>query len=117
MCFIGKKRLDKLQANIDDLKASIDDLKSVEINRLRDESEELRELKEHLGNIRLRVKKVQPFEDGSVKIIYDVPSVILKKDSEGNWIKNDFFYSSNVLYLIDLKDMRKIQNILDNMDL
>lgn len=110
MCFISRKRLNKLQA-------SIDDLKSVEINRLRDESAELKELKELLENVRLGVKKVQAFEDGSVKIIYNIPSVVIKKDADGNWEKNDFFYSVNKLELISFEDMLKISKVLDNIEL
>lgn len=120
MCFLSKKtkkRLDEIQTSVDELTKIV---KTQELERLRKESEELKNIKKLLSNIRLHVKKVEEVQDGDiqrkVKIVYELPIVILKYDDNGKLIKNNFFYSINALDLISYDDMKRISKILERKE-
>lgn len=120
MCFLSKKtkkRLDEIQTSVNELTKIV---KTQELERLRKESEELKNIKKLLSNIRLHVKKVEEVQDGDiqrkVKIVYELPIIILKYDDNGKLIKNNFFYSINALDLISYDDMKRISKVLERKE-
>lgn len=79
-------------------------------------AQELKELKENISNVSLKVKKISSFllENGEecIKIEYEAPSVILNFDESGSPIYNPTFYSINMLDLISGEDFVKISKAL-----
>ena len=118
MCFGFKKKIAKLQASVDELTKII---KTRELVKLRRDSKELGELKELISHIKFKVKEVRAFEGEGisdsdkdvVRIIYQLPVIGLTIDDEGNPEKNDFFYATNMLDMISIEDMKKIQKVLN----
>ena len=70
-----------------------------------------------LKNITFTIDKIIPAVDdlGNTKycITYKSPTIIQEFDHEGNPIKNDFIYSINMLDLVLLEDLPKLQQIYD----
>lgn len=95
-----------------------DFVKSKEYEKLKQDSEELKRIRELLSHIHFKVKEVQYYEENeTVQIRYELPVVNLKIDENGNPNKNDFFYSTNVLEMISFEDMEKIANYLERVKL
>ena len=93
-------------------------IKSDEFNRLKKDSDELKETKSLLSNIKFKVKDIKYYKDENfVQIRYELPVINLTLDDQGNPSKNEFFYSSNRLEMISLEDMKKIQELLEKCKL
>lgn len=75
------------------------------------------EISELLKNIKISVKDSKLFvnNDGliGVEIEYDIPKIKLFLDEDGKMIKNNLFYSINMLNLISIEDMEQIQNKIE----
>ncbi len=117
MCFIPRKKLNKIEADVAELTNIV---KTQELVRLRKVKDDYNLQLKLLQDIRFKVKSVKPGfneETGlpTLKIVYEVPSVCLEFDEEGRPIKNDFFYASNFLDLISIEDMEKIQKEIDKI--
>lgn len=93
-------------------------IKSNTFNQLKEDSEELKRIKELLSHIRFKVKDIKYYkDDDAVKITYELPKIVLKLDENGKVAnKNDFFYSVNVLELVSLEDMLTIQDFLGKLE-
>jgi hypothetical protein len=83
------------------------------------QSTELKELKENLSNISLKIKKISPtlLDNGEqcVKVEYEAPIVNLYFDEKGEIIYNPIFYSINILNLIGNEDFKKLSKALQKM--
>ena len=121
MSFVSKK---ELQKEIVDLKEQIKQLEKIVIN---DELKYLREQKklfdeqtELLKGVQFRVKDVKAIkneitDETQIRIVYQLPVIILNVDDDGKPSKNDFFYSVNSLGLISLEDTEKLVKCIDNV--
>lgn len=114
MCRFRKK----INKKIDDLQASLLELKKVietnELNRLRQESLDLKEIKEQLSNIKIRVRTCNTYDDQEtgckmIKVVYDIPVQEVYFDENGNAKLNKTFKAINMLNLLSNKDYLKIQ--------
>ena len=100
------------------LKELTDLIKSDEFNRLKQDSEDLHEIRTLLSNIKFKIKDFNYYkEDNIVQIRYELPVINLTLDENGEPNKNDFFYSVNKLELISLEDMQKIIKFLEKCKL
>ena len=103
----------QILARIDELTNFI---KSDEYNRLKSDSEELKRLKSLLSHIKFKIKDVNFYEDDNiVQVRYELPTINLIIDEEGNPNKNEFFRSANMLELVSLEDMNKVLNVLNKI--
>ena len=105
------KRLDKIQSTLDELKEIIT---TQELEKLRKDRDELHRLQSLLSNIKFKVKDINYFEEEHIfQIRYELPLINLNLDENGEIMdKNEFFYSTNMLDLISVDDMKKIQEEL-----
>lgn len=115
MCFISKKKFTQLQKDVAEL---IKVIKTQELEKLRVESKELKEIKELISHVQFKIKDIKAFEGDeigktNIRIIYQLPTVVLTLDENGNPNKNDFFYSTNMLDMISIEDMQKVQKIIN----
>ena len=115
MCFVSRKRFKKLEA---DLAHLVDTVEGERVKKLTADSEKLTKTEELLSHIKFKVKSVQVVENQqtgrqSVIIQYELPKIILDIDENGKPNKNDFFYSSNILNMISLTDMKTIQDAIE----
>lgn len=115
MGFISNKKLAELQKSVDELSQIV---KTRELERLRAESQKLKEIEELLSNVKFKVREVKAFEGEEVgktciRIVYQLPTIILQMDDTGTVNKNDFFFSTNMLNMISFEDMKKIQDVID----
>ena len=109
-----KKQLEELRAQVERLTQIIE---TQELVRLRRDSEELKELKELLSYVKIKVKNVQYFkQDNTVQVRYELPFVNLKIDENGLPEKNNLFFSINALNLINIEDMKSIQKVLSEVN-
>ena len=95
-------------------------LESEELKNLQKDSQKLHELEELLKNVKFKIKKITVTENQEtnlprVIITYELPTVILDIDEHGEPNKDDFFYSSNMLNMIDLDDMQAVNKTLQNI--
>ena len=105
----------QILARLDELTELI---KSEQFKQLQKDSEELKKLQSLLIPIKFKIKDVNYFEDeenGVVQIRYELPTINLKIDDAGNPEKNEFFYSVNVLDMVSLEDMQKVQKLLERI--
>lgn len=76
------------------------------------------EITKYVSKVLIQVKDVSLFanNDGlvGVKVEYDVPTVKIYFDDDGQILKNDRFYAMNYLNLISTDDMKRIQVYLDD---
>ena len=103
----------KLEQKIDYLTALIE---SEEFKKLKKDSEELKQIKDFLKHIKFKVKDARIVNDDkgtSVVINYELPRIVLTFDDNHNIIKNDFFYSTNMLNMISLEDMATCQDLIE----
>ena len=115
MPFVSKKKIEKIEQEIKELKEIF---QKNEVETLRKKAQELENIKELLSHVKFRLKDIKLSEEGSyktVKIFYQLPIIELLIDQNGNPNKNDFFYSSNSLGLLDLESMKKIQIFLEKL--
>lgn len=87
-----------------------------EFSKLQKDSEELKQLKELLKSIKFKVKEARIVNDDkgtSVVVTYELPRIIINFDDNHNPIKNDFFFSTNMLNMISLEDMATCQNLIE----
>ena len=118
MCFLPRKKLNKIEADLAEL-ASI--VKTQELVRLRKVKDDYTVQQTLLQDVRLKVKSIKPgFDENTglptLKITYEVPSVRLEFDEEGTPIKNNFFYAINYLDLISIEDMERIQKEIGKLN-
>ena len=95
-------------------------LESNELEQLRKDSAELKEIKSLISHVKFKIKDVRIVDNTdtgrqNVVVVYELPRIVLEIDENGNPNKNDFFYSSNRLDMISLEDMTKFQNVLRNV--
>lgn len=92
-------------------------IKGDRFTQLEKDSEELHKLQELLSHIKFKVKDIKYYkDDNAVRIVYELPKIVLPLNEEGKVAKKDeFFYSTNVLELISLDDMLMIQEFLNNL--
>ena len=114
MCFISTKKWNSLQETINELNSII---KNNELEKLRTESDELKEIKDLLSNISFKVKTIRSFVDDNnglnkVQIVYELPTITIEFENGKQVNTNEFFKSVNLLDLIGLEDKVKIQNEL-----
>ena len=119
MPFISKK---KLIEEITQLKNEVIDLKKAviteELKKLREEKKQYDQQTELLSHIQLKVKDARIINDIEndavfVRVVYDLPTIVISLDENGKAKKNDFFYSVNALELIDLKDLEKLSKLFE----
>ena len=103
------------------MQKTINDLNSIiqnnELKQLRIESNDLKEKKELLKNISIKVKNVRSFTDidnncDVVQITYELPTVKIEFDNGEQLNHDEMFKSINLLDLISLEDKMKIQKEL-----
>ena len=107
--FNKKQSLIAIEQKIDHLTGL---LEGDELNKLKHDSEELKEIKELLSHVKLKIKDVRVVNDSSIVVNYDAPRVVIQLDDEGKPIKDEFFYATNMLNLISYEDMSKFSEIL-----
>lgn len=76
MCLYFKK-IKKLQKTVDELTEII---KTNELNRLREDSKELKNVLSLLSNVNIKLKSVKQIDEDygtTVKVTYEIPSVII----------------------------------------
>lgn len=115
MLIIGKKAYNALLNEIKTLKEEVE---GKEFDKLRKDSEELKEKNKLIESVRFKVRSAAEIEDQTtggraVKIIYQPRTVILRFDEKGNPIKDDFFYALNSLGFVSVEDMARIQSVID----
>lgn len=81
-----------------------------EFSKLKKDSEELKQIKSLLAHIQISVKRAIPMDDGTIKIVYELPTICINPEQ-----KNELFYSINMLNLISIDDMKKIQKAIDTI--
>lgn len=111
MAIVTKKQLLKAIQDLTDF------VKGETFTQLKKDSEELHRIQGLLANVKFKIKDISYFkEDNAVRIVYELPKIVLPLDENGKVAKkDDFFYSSNVLELISLEDMLMIQEFLNNL--
>ena len=120
MPFFTKKQKEAYDQKMAELKLELEDLKHIvktqELMRLRAENARLKEKEELINKIRFKLKSVSYLEEED-KILckYEIPPILVSIDSERNPIKNDMFFAINKLQIISFDDMKKIQNVIDNL--
>lgn len=76
------------------------------------------ELENYISKIELKVKSVSevPGADGKtdIRVVYEIPQIIIKFDDSGEIIENEVFRAINMLNLISFDDMLKISNVIKN---
>lgn len=115
MCFIPRKKLNKIETDLAELTKIV---KTQELTRLRKIKDDYNVQSELLKDIRFKVKTIKSVVNENtglpeLRIAYEVPVVCLEFDEEGKPIKNNFFYASNFLELISIEDMEKIQREIE----
>lgn len=116
----GKKKEEKLNEEIAILKHELEDLKQVvktqELLRLRAENERLREKEKMISKVHLNLKSIAfSEEENKIVVRYEVPNLWLSIDQNGDIVKNDMFYAINFLQLLSTEDMKKEQNLINNV--
>lgn len=112
MPFISRKRLNLLQQSIDEL---IKIIKDDELKALRQESKELKNVKELLKPIKFKVQTIRSYVDtdtGSehIQISYE-PSVVDLEFQDGKQLnRSELLRSANMLNFTGLEDQMKIKN-------
>lgn len=109
-----KREFDQIKEEIGKLVAL---LESNEIQQLRKDSEELKNIKSLLSHVKFKIKHMQIMENqntgnDSIVITYELPRIVLDIDENGKPSKDEFFYSTNMLNMISLEDMSKFQDFL-----
>ena len=115
MCFISRKRFKKMESDLERL------VKTVEGDRLKKltaDSEKLTKTEELVSHVKFKVKSISIVENtdngnNCVVIQYELPRIVLEIGEDGNPNKNDFFYSSNMLNMISLEDMKSIYEAIE----
>ncbi len=115
-----KKKEEKLKAEIATLSHELKELKEIvktqELLRLRAENARLKEKEQLISNVRFRLKSVAYLEDeNKILVKYDFPNIKIDLDNDNNPVKNDLFYSINMLQLISLDDMKRIQSVINEI--
>ena len=78
-------------------------------------SQQYDKMKPLLKNIQLQAKieeNIDDFGNTEYKVVYFLPSIVLKFDKDGQVIKDDLFYSVNMLDLLSPKAFDDIQKVL-----
>lgn len=109
-----KREFDQIKEEIGKLVAL---LESNEIQQLRKDSEELKNIKSLLSHVKFKIKHMQIMENqntgnDSIVVTYELPRIVLDIDENGKPSKDEFFYSTNMLNMISLEDMSKFQDFL-----
>ena len=121
MGFLYTKKKEQKQAQeIANLRQEIKNLEQIiktqELVRLRAENERLKEKEKLIDKVKFRLKDVAYLVEEDVMLVkYEVPYVKVAFDADANPKKNDLFYAINKLQLITLDDMKKIQNVINDV--
>ena len=111
--FVSKKKWIELETKVQLITEQLDSYYQNEIQKLRKENEEYRNVKELLKPIKIRVKKAAySGTSDTVRIEYDIPPVTLEFDNGVQVTKSDFLKSTNILGLVGLEDQMKIQKAI-----
>lgn len=119
MCFIARKKLNKIENDVAELTKIV---KTQELVRLRKANDDFKLQTELIKDIKFKVKSVKTIVNEYtglpvIQIQYEIPVVNVEIDEEGNPIKNKFFYATNYLEMISFEDMERIQQELDKSKL
>lgn len=109
-----RKVLENIEANINEL---LELAKSGEYEKLKKDKEELEQIKERLSHVRLKIKEVRAFDGEElgarvIRITYQPIVITLKMDNEGKVEVNDFLKNTNLLGMLGIDDMMKIQKVI-----
>lgn len=98
--------------DIKEIKKTTAEIKAAVVGDLAEKANKLDEVLEDLSHIQLKIKSIVDTVDyngrPAVKIIYEVPQVMLMFDDEGNVLVNETFRAINGLNLIDMNDQMKL---------
>ena len=99
------KDLKELKKDVAEIKASLS-------SDLSKKSKKLDEIQEDLSNISIKVKNIVETVDyngkPALKVIYELPQIILLFDDNGNVMENPMFKAINGLDLISMDDKLKL---------
>lgn len=104
-----------LRADVKKIKNDIDFIKSELSPEIVKKAEKYDQLKELLEEIYFDIELEESLDyngETQYKIIYKNPEIILNFDEYGDPIKNDFFYSMNMLNLLTMDATNKLMNII-----
>lgn len=112
-----KKPIEVLTEKVDELTKLI---KTQELERLRNKSLRFDNFLEQSSHVAIKVKNARVFQDANtgedfVRIDYEVEPVNIHLDENGDIIKNERFIAMNLLNLVSIDDMEKIQKALDSL--
>lgn len=104
-----------LRKDFKELKSDVKEIKDNLSKDIIEKAQKYDQLKELLEEIYFDVELVESFDyngETQYEIIYKNPKVMLNFDEYGDPIKNEFFYSMNMLDLLTREANEKIYNIL-----
>lgn len=116
MCFVPRKKLNQIEAQIQELTKIV---KTQELERLRHIRDMYNNQSNLVKDVKFRVKSVRTVLSETtglpcVQVKYELPIINIELDDKGEPIKNDFFYAVNYLELISLEDMKLIMEEIAN---
>ena len=96
------------------LKQDIAEIKQILSGDLPKKADELKEIKELLPFVHLKVRSITDTIDENGKdaliVVYEAPQIVLRFDDNGNIMLNNVFRAINGLNLIDMEDQIKLLN-------
>lgn len=101
--------------DIKSIKKDVEEINSKLTKETLEKAQKYDELKELLQNICFDVEIVEGLDDkgeNQYTLLYKNPEVILNFDEYGDPIKNNFFYSMNMLDLLSYESTQKLYNII-----
>lgn len=101
-----------LRNDVKEIKNEIAEIRASLAGDFSDKAKKLDEVMADLSNISIRVKGIVDTVDlegkPALKIIYEIPSVLLVFDDNGNVMENSMFKAINGLDLISMDDKLKL---------
>lgn len=98
--------------DIKDVKKDLAEIKAKIVGDLSAKADKLDEILEYLSHIQLKVKSITETVDyngkRALKVVYDVPQILLTFDDDDNIMINETFRAINGLNLIDMEDQIKL---------
>ncbi len=104
--------------DVKEIKQTLNELKEASIGNLEKRSKRADELENYLSKVRINLKKVSDItlQNGKsgIRIIYDMPQIILELDDNGEIIPNDTFTAINMLDLLNMNDLIYLSRIINS---
>lgn len=118
--FFTKKKEEKYIQEIANLKHEMEELKQIiktrELLALRAENERLREKEALISKVKIMLKDAFYLtEKNAIVVKYFIPNIEIAIDDDNKIVKNDMFYAINKLQMLPIKDMQKLQSVIDNI--